>query len=72
MNQDPKVKEARRYIDHELIAEIFGFVPSEVTDDIYNLANIVFYRFMEGIAQRLIELRPDKQRAINSVRQSSR
>jgi hypothetical protein len=69
MNQESKLKEPRLYLEHELLAEVFGFVPTEVTDDIYNLANIVFYRLMEGIAKRLVELHPDKQRGINSVRQ---
>lgn len=72
MNQEPKIKEPRRYLDKELLAEVFGFVPIEATDDIYNLVNFIFFRLMEGIAKSIVELYPDKQRAIVGVRQFNR
>lgn len=62
-----KINNPRPYIDHELLSEIFGFVPTVVLDDMYNLSNILFYRFMEGTAEKLIAAKPDKMREINLV-----
>ncbi|KAI9485190.1 MAG: hypothetical protein EXX96DRAFT_880 [Benjaminiella poitrasii] len=62
-----KIKNPRATIEHELLTEIFGFVPTRVLDDLFNLANIIFYKVMEGTAERLTAIRPDKLREINSA-----
>ncbi|KAI7899370.1 uncharacterized protein BX663DRAFT_212421 [Cokeromyces recurvatus] len=66
-NDELKMKNPRAAIEHELLTEIFGFVPTRVLDDLFNLANIIFYKVMEGTAERLTKLRPDKLREINTA-----
>lgn len=66
-NSEIKLTAPRRYADYELLTEIFGFVPTVVLDDLFNLTNVLFYKFMEGTADKIIAARPDKLREINMV-----
>lgn len=61
------LKEPRAYVDHELIGEIFGFLPTRITDYLYDSLNVIIYNVMEGINERLTELCPDKETEIAEV-----
>ncbi|CAO3632265.1 unnamed protein product [Mucor hiemalis] len=52
---------SREYVNHELVAEIFHFLPNNVTEYMYNALNAIVYNVMEGINARLLELKPDKE-----------
>jgi hypothetical protein len=60
-------REPRAYIDHELIGVIFGFLPTHITDYLYDSLNVIIYNIMEGINARLIDLCPEKEAEIAEV-----
>lgn len=61
------LKGPRAYIDHELIGQIFGFLPTRITDYLYDSLNVIVYNIMEGINARLIDLCPEKETEIAEV-----
>ena len=65
--EEPKVTEPRPYIEHELLAEIFQLIPSDVLADMYNLANALFYNVMKGAADKLSTECPEKRREIGTA-----
>ncbi|KAI8076601.1 uncharacterized protein B0P05DRAFT_587907 [Gilbertella persicaria] len=57
-------KESRPYIRNELLTELFGSKPEHVLHDMYELSNALSYKVIEGIADRLISICPEKRREI--------
>lgn len=58
---------SREYVNHELVAEIFHFLPNNVTEYMYDALNAIVYNVMEGINARLLELKPDKEIELTEV-----
>ncbi|ORZ20506.1 hypothetical protein BCR42DRAFT_408918 [Absidia repens] len=44
----------RAYEDSEFVSELFGMLPIDLLDKLYNIHNIVFYRVLDGFRQFLI------------------
>ncbi|EPB91003.1 hypothetical protein HMPREF1544_02072 [Mucor circinelloides 1006PhL] len=64
---EPRVKEPRPYMEHELLVEIFQMLPENVLADMYDLANALFYNVMHGTADRLATECPEKRREIQAT-----
>lgn len=57
----------RNFIDHQLLVDIFGFLPNYITDDLYDAMNICLYNVTEGFTKRFIALYPEKGTLISEV-----
>ncbi|KAG1473153.1 hypothetical protein G6F56_001117 [Rhizopus delemar] len=54
------MSEPREYHELELLAEIIGFLPKKIHDELYDHMNIIIYNVMEGVNERLEEMHKDK------------
>lgn len=62
------MSEPREYHELELLAEIIGFLPKKIHDELYDHMNIIIYNVMEGVNERLEEMHKDKAIIIFDVR----
>lgn len=55
------------FIDHTLLVEIFGFLPSELIDELYDAMNLCLYNITQGFIVRFTSLCPEKEIEIREV-----
>ncbi|KAG2210506.1 hypothetical protein INT47_002448 [Mucor saturninus] len=55
------------FIDHTLLVEIFGFLPSELIDELYDAMNLCLYNITQGFIVRFTSLCPEKEAEIKEA-----
>ncbi|GAA5807780.1 hypothetical protein MFLAVUS_001159 [Mucor flavus] len=53
--------EPHTYSDQELLSDLFGFLPTRLTDRLYDIMNACVYNIFDGITEKLTSTRPDKE-----------
>lgn len=61
--------EPHTYSDQELLSDLFGFLPTRLTDRLYDIMNACVYNIFDGITEKLTSTRPDKEFEIAEVQQ---